>query len=552
MRPDWSTIDLPSSATVAQYREQGWWREQTFVDDLARWAATRPDHPAVVSTCAGQEPDIVTYAEMLGLVERYAAALVDLGTRRGDIVATWLPNTWELSVLYLAAARIGAVISPVMPVLGSAEATHVLTASGAAVCVTVGTYGERRCAQLLRDAAPESLETLVVLDPDLMMLEQEGGPRVLDFASVFEGDVPEVALPAPVGPDDPAVVLYTSGTSGTMKAVVHSPSTIYSAVRSVSVPHRLGEDDVIFLPGYQSHMAGMTYGIFMSLHLGATNVVLRDNTDRGRMVDELADRGVTWFYAAPVFVDAAVAEQSERPRDTSALVRIVTGSAPVQPRLVEDVRRAFGAPLHSLWGMSENGAVTLTVPEDPDDWAAHSDGRAMPWMEWRIDELPQADGGRLLVRGANQCFGYLGQRETYTACLDAEGWFDTGDLAVKDSRGGIRIVGRRDDLITRSLGWGVSVLQVEAVLAEHPAVKDVALVGYPDPDQPRCDLVCAVVVPEGTPITLEDMHAYLDGLGMSRLQWPDRVQFQWQLPRNSVGKVMRRPLRRRLELEAGL
>ena len=554
--PDWSSIDVPDEATRTHYREQGWWRDETFVDDLVRWATERPDHPAVVSARTGRAREVIGYAALLEHVERYAAALQRLGVRRGDVVLLWLPNTWELSALYLACARIGALSSPVLPLFDQAEAAHAMRVGEVTVCVTVDHYQGRRCAELLREVAPASVRAIAVLtDP----LEPAGpgehgtsGPPLVDFDAEFRnGPLPEPGeLADPIGPDDPAVVIYSSGTSGRKKGAVHTQNTITSAVRSTSVPHALGPDDVIFLPGYQSHMAGMTYGIYQALHLGATNVVLWDNHDADRVLEEVAENRVTWLYAAPSFVAAAVAEQLAHPRDTSALVRIVTGSAPVQPRVVDDVRRAFGVPLHSLWGMTENGAVTVTMPDDPADWATCSDGRAMPWMQTKVVAVDGADGGRLLVRGANQCLGYLGQRADYEACLE-DGWFDTGDLARDDGRGGIRIVGRRSDLINRSMGWMVSVLEAEGTLVEHPRIKDVAVVGYPDPAAPACDLVCAVVVPEGTPVTLGELHEHLAGLGISDLQWPDRVQFVWELPRNSIGKVLREPLRRRLELEVG-
>jgi cyclohexanecarboxylate-CoA ligase len=196
--------------------------------------------------------------------------------------------------------------------------------------------------------------------------------------------------------------------------------------------------------------------------------------------------------------------------------------------------------------MTENGAVTVTRPEDPEGWAARSDGRPYESMELRIDD----DSGHLYVRGASQCLGYLNRRELYDACLDAEGWFDTGDLARPDGRGGIRIIGRRSDLITRASGQKVSTLEVETVLLRHPNVADVVLVGAPDPDVPGAELVCAVVVPEGEPPTVDTLRSYLDGEQMAEVLWPDRVQFVWELPRNTLGKVLRAPLRQRLELAA--
>jgi cyclohexanecarboxylate-CoA ligase len=242
--------------------------------------------------------------------------------------------------------------------------------------------------------------------------------------------------------------------------------------------------------------------------------------------------------------------QRDKPRDTVSLHRIVSGSAPVQPDLISDVREVLDVPLHTLWGMTENGGVTLTRPEDPEGWGANSDGSSMPWMQVRVATEPGEGVGRLLVRGASQTLGYLGQRELYEACLDADGWFDTGDLARDDGRGGIRITGRRTDLITRASGQKVSTLEVETILMRHPSITDVVLVGFPDPAVPGADLVCAVVVPAGTPPTVEELRDYLQAAGTAPVLCPDRVQFVWELPKNSLGKVLREPLRRRLEIAA--
>jgi cyclohexanecarboxylate-CoA ligase len=139
----------------------------------------------------------------------------------------------------------------------------------------------------------------------------------------------------------------------------------------------------------------------------------------------------------------------------------------------------------------------------------------------------------------------------YEDRLDPDGWFDTGDMARPDGRGGIRITGRRDDLITRRFGVKVPTLEVEAVLEQHPRIAEVALIGYPDVQMPTADGLCAVIVPAGEPLTLEEVVGYLDGIGMTWYNWPDRIEIRQQLPRNSMGKVQRAELRQELEQPVG-
>jgi cyclohexanecarboxylate-CoA ligase len=558
----WNTIRTPTREETAAHERAGSWRRTTFLDDLARHARERPGALAVAGHVGAAGGTSLTYAELQATVQRLAAGLVRLGVGRRDVVLLYLPNRWQLAPLYLACMRIGAVASPMIPALDARELRHVLVESGAKVCITVDDFGGADYGARLAEVAPPTLAHRVVIG-------DAARSGALPFESLLAGDTAdatdadatdagaadetgaagELAGIEPAGPTEPVFLLYTSGTTGVMKGVVHCPNTLYAAARSVSVPHRLGPEDVIAVPNYMTHMAGATYAGLMPVLLGAASVVQDPSTDMGLLLDLIEAHRVTWVYGSPAYVADLIVQQRAKPRDTSSLHRIVSGSAPVQPGLIAEVREVFDVPLHTLWGMTENGAVTVTLPEDPPGWGAHSDGTPIPWMELRIEDAdPDSGEGRLWVRGANQCLGYLNQRAVYEAALDADGWFDTGDIARPDGRDGIRITGRRADLINRASGQKVAALEVEAVLMRHPAVKDVCIVGYPDPAVPGGELVCAVVVPEGRPPALPELQEFLAAERMTRVRWPDRVQYVWQLPRNSIGKVLREPLRERLRL----
>ncbi|MEQ0564487.1 AMP-binding protein [Amycolatopsis sp. NEAU-NG30] len=538
---------VDTMAGPARFREAGWWRDSTFLDDLADAARDRGDHPALIAHDEAGQATALSYAELASTVARFASALRELGVGRGDVVACYLPNLWLLAPLYLACHRVGAVSAPVFPVVGRRELGHVLEVTRAKVCVTVDKYGGHECAALLAEAAPETLAHRVVVG-------DAAATGALGFDEFFVHTPWEERTPVPeadrLGPDEPAQLLHTSGTTGRMKLVVHSQNTLYAAVRAVAEPHRLTRDDVISLPGIGTAMAGLTYGLYLPLFLGATGVVQKQTDDMDLLRDLIEAHHVTWLYTPPIFLVNLLAAQRKEARDTSSLKQIVTGSAPVHPQLSTDVREVFDVELHALWGMTENGAVTITRPDDPPGWAAHSDGSPTPWMDVRIDTEPGAEAGRLLVRGASQCLGYLGGQEDYDSCVDADGWFDTGDLARPDGRGGIRIAGRRADIINRPDGMQVSTLEVETLLQRHPRIAEVVLVGYPHPDIPGGSKVCAVVVPVFPAISLAELHAHLASEGVAKAFWPDRVQFVAVLPKNSLGKVLRGPLRERLELAA--
>jgi cyclohexanecarboxylate-CoA ligase len=351
---------------------------------------------------------------------------------------------------------------------------------------------------------------------------------------------------APVGADDPACVIYTSGTTGQSKGVAHSLNTLYAAGRTFSDIYRLTERDVISIPHFLTHLAGSTYSIYLSVAIGGT-CVMQDMPDMGVLLDLVAEHGITLIFGAPLYITGLVAAQRAKPRDLKTLRCLNTGSTAIPAALVADAAEILGVPIDSNFGMTELGAVTITRRDDPAGWAAHSDGTPVDWIKVRIDTAPGDDFGRLLVRGASRCLGYVNQREAFAACLE-DGWFDTGDLARDDGRGGIRITGRRADLIVRADAYKVPTLEVETLLSKHPAVREVVIIGYPDPDVPTADRPAAVVVPIGEPPTLDELTALLSEQGMAQRFWPDKMAIVPEMPRNSMGKILRSVLRKDFEL----
>ncbi|SCE47898.1 AMP-binding protein [Streptomyces sp. DpondAA-F4a] len=219
---------------------------------------------------------------------------------------------------------------------------------------------------------------------------------------------------------------------------------------------------------------------------------------------------------------------------------------------MEDADTVLGCRVYALWGMTENGCVTVTRPQQPPLRAAGSDGTAVPGMEVRIigrdrRAVPAGEVGRLQVRGATQCLGYFRRQEVYDASVTADGWFDTGDLARDDGHGGIRIAGRVKDMIVRG-AENIPVVEVEGALLRHPAVKDVAVVGYPDAR--LGERACAFLVTTGPALGVPELRDHLAGLGMARTYWPERVELLPALPRTPSGKVQKFALRELLHASA--
>jgi cyclohexanecarboxylate-CoA ligase len=537
----WDSLVPTDPSRAAEYYKRGWWRHTTFVDDLTRAVRDRPGKPAVISYASGAPDRTLSYQDLAHASERFAAALTELGVGRGDIVVVHLPNWWMLSPLYLACARIGATVATAIPPLGGRELREVLTQTAAKVAIVAATYNGTDYAARLAEAAPPSLVHQVIV----------GGserPGTITFGDFFERTPWEQRHPVgaitPPRPDDIAQIVFTSGTTGRPKGVAHTFNTMYAGTRTFSDVYRLGPDDSVLIPHYLTHLAGSCYGIWMSLALGGT-CVMQDTTDMSLLLDLVAAHGVSLVFGAPMYIMGVLESQRARPRDISSLRCLNTGSAPVPPGLVAQVREELGLRLDSNFGMSEVCAITITREDDPQDWAAYSDGSPVDWAEVRIDANPGERVGRLLVRGASVCLGYIGQREAFLHCLDDDGWFDTGDTARDDGRGGIRVTGRRVDLIIRSNGLMLPTLEVEATVIQHPAVKDVVMIGYPDPVVPGAELACAVVVPDGEPPTLAGLRQFLNERRFSPRDWPDRLELVPELPRNAQGKVIRTALRER-------
>ncbi|MEU5882064.1 AMP-binding protein [Spirillospora sp. NPDC047279] len=557
---EFGTTGFAHGEFTDRYRAEGLWRdEETLLDDLWRGARTHPGRRAVVVWHTdGRATETLTYAELTRVVERLAAGLTRLGVRRGQVVTLQVPNSWEIIALCLACARIGAVASPVVPIMRHREVGFMLGLTESPVYIAPVSYRGFDYAEMSAELAGNSpaLRHRVLLgaaDAD------PGGPGIagaLDFAGTLLGEEPEAdgtyAVLEDVEParaDDPAYMMFTSGTTGEPKGVVHTFNTLYATNKVQADVLGVTGDDVTAMGSPTSHNAGYTWNFVMPLTLGATCVHI-DAWDAALMLRILEEEKVTFFMGAPPFLVDLIEEQRATGRDLSALRTFATGSAPIPPVLVEQAKDVLGCRLYALWGMTENGCATVTRPEDPVMRAAESDGTAVPGMEIRImtglngPPVERGEIGRLQVRGANQCVGYYRRPEVYADSLSEDGWFDTGDLARDDGYGGIRICGREKDLISRG-GEKIPVVEVEAALLRHDRIRDVAVVAYPD--ERLGERACAVLVAEDeTRLEVPDLQDYLGGQGMAKQYWPEQVAYVPELPKTPSGKVQKFRLRERL------
>ncbi|MFI2428662.1 AMP-binding protein [Streptomyces sp. NPDC018955] len=538
----------PDRRAVRDHCAAGVWRREGPLADLRRWRDETPEAIAVIAHQKGTGVCRLTYRDFGDHVERFACALSELDVVPGQVVAVQLPNWWQVSALLLACERVGAVFAPIMMTIGPREVERMLARLEAGVFVTVDRWGERRYA----DAVAGMADRLPGLRHRVIVTDGETPPGAVDFGRHFErpreGRTTALGEAPAEDPNRVAVALFTSGTSGEPKGVLHSFNTLYAGASAVVRAEGLGPRDRFFTTQALTHVFGMMYNILIPLLAGGTSV-LCDVWDPEDALGILAETGTTVLAGAPPFIAALVAEAEDRSRPAPPLRMVLSGATTVPGPLVASVPRTWGVPLRTLWGMTEVPGHTWTRHDDPPLWGARSDGRPGAGLELDFRSESGApptpeQPARLFVRGGGVCLATLGRdggRPRVTADAD-DGWYDTGDLAVPDGRGGLRVIGRVADRIGGS--FMIPVNDVETELLAHPEVEDVVLVGYRD--ELGDELACAVVVPSSTAPTLAGLRKFLDARGMTGWYWPSRLELVTEMPRNAVGKVRRDLLRARV------
>jgi cyclohexanecarboxylate-CoA ligase len=339
------------------------------------------------------------------------------------------------------------------------------------------------------------------------------------------------------------VLMFTSGTTGSPKAVMHCLNTLMACGIALGGRFSLGASDTMLVCSPLGHMTGFAAGMLLGLKIGAS-VVFQDVWEPKRGVALMANEGVTYSAGAATFLAdmcEAVAGGAPKPK---RLRNFLCAGAPIPPALIDRVYRELDLKVCSLWGMTESLASTLTEPERALEKSPKTDGRPLDGVAvkvLRMDGSPAGVGekGLLKVRGAQMCLGYYKRADMEP--FDPEGWFDTGDMAYMDDEGYIRIDGRIKDIIIRG-GENVPVFDIENLLFKHAAVLSVAIVGYPDPR--LGERACAfVVLRPGQTLQLGDVQALMAEHKVAKQYWPERVEIITDLPKTPAGKVQKYQLR---------
>lgn len=509
---------------AARYRELGHWTGATLGGVLREAVARRPDRVAIV--CGSRR---LTYAELDARADRMAAGLRAMGIGAGDNVVVHLPNVAEFAVLSFALFRLGARPVYALPAHRRNEISYLCAHSEAVAYVIPDTH-----------AGFDYRELAAQVDgPRHVLVAGDPGP----FTALSDVDADPVDLPEP-DPASVALFLLSGGTTGLPKLIPRTHDDYAYNLRASAEVAGLDQDCVYLAALPIAHNFALACpGLLGALHAGGT-VVLSPSPSPMDAFPLVERERVTVTALVPSVALLWMEAAKFARRDLSSLRLLQVGGAKLKEEAARRVGPALGCALQQVFGMAE-GLLCYTRLDDPEEVVVTTQGRPLcPDDEIRIvdpdgAEVAPGELGQLLTRGPYTLRGYYRAEEHNARAFTADGFYLTGDLVRRTPTGHLVVDGRVKDTINRG-GEKVSAEEVENHLLAHPAVHDVAVVGYPD------DLLgertCAFVLPRAEPPTLAELTAHLRARGLADYKLPDRLEVLEEFPYTAVGKVSKKDL----------
>jgi acetyl-CoA synthetase len=489
-----------------------------------------------------------SYEDLRRLSNKFANVLRGLGIGKGERVYSLLGRTPELHVAALGAFKAGAAFCPMFSAFGPEPIRSRMEIGEATLLVTTAALYRKKVAQL-RAALPSLAHVLLIDGED----DPESGVR--DYRRLMNQAADEADI-APTGPEDFALLHFTSGTTGKPKGVVHVHEAVVAHHITGFQALDLRPGDICWCTADPGWVTGMSYGVIAPLTNGATLLVDEAEFDADRWRRTLQDEKVNVWYTAPTAIRMLMKAGAEawKGYDLSALRFMASVGEPLNAEAVEWSVEAIGKPFHDNWWQTETGGIMIANFASM-EIRPGSMGKPVPGIEAaivardgesvRVVEQPMAMGELALRPGwPSMMRGYLHEEARYKKCF-AGSWYLTGDLAMRDADGYFWFVGRADDLI-KSAGHLVGPFEVESALMEHPAVAEAAVIGLPDPT--GGEVIKAYVVTKAGFVQDETLRRELLGHGRKRLGpaiAPKSIDFRQNLPKTRSGKVMRRLLKAR-------
>jgi cyclohexanecarboxylate-CoA ligase len=552
--------DRYSPQEIDRYYGAGLWSTETFHDLLMRRIEDDPDK--VFATDGTRS---LTFRELFDGAQRLAVGLHRRGLRRGDTAAVQLPNWVEFIQVLAALSRLGVIMVPIMPIYRREDVSYVLSNAGVRTVFTPSTFSKFGYLDMYLDLRRDHPDlTIVVARPDSAAEAVAEADADVFALQALEADTDDDSarqeLQPPPGPDEPFVIVYTSGTTSRPKGCVHTFNTYCSGSRALVGPFGYTEADVQFGPSPIAHTTGLVTSVLLPMLTGASTHVMA-KWDPARGIDEIQRFGCTAAVTAPTFLHGLLSEYDAERHDLSRLRLWTCAGAPIPAAVVERAGATLpNIKVLSLYGRSENLVTTTCSVTDDVSRALTSDGKAMPGAEVKIvddsgNEVPRGAEGDIAYRGPAHMIEYLANPEETAGLFTNDGFSKSGDLGKMTDDGYVRVTGRTKDIVIRG-GMNISVREIEEHLAHHPALQAFSVVGMPD-ERLGERVCCFVVAAAGHDApTVEDVREFLLEQGMPIQKTPERVVAVDALPMTATGKVLKHELRkdieRRLDEEAAL
>lgn len=563
---------LVPQSRIDDYVSRGWWGEETIGERFLASALAQPDAFAVadppnLTALSGRLARDWTWGALLQHAGRWAAWLDASGLRKDDIVVVQLPNCVDLHALYLACSLTGIVVSPLPVQYRSHEIRHVLSLTRARLAITIDRVGQHACAAywVEHHLGRGELEQLWSLGESIPKGAQALDPALDAIgawdAQTLRAHLRNISLTA----HDVLTLCWTSGTEARAKAVPRNHNEWLVVGRSVVESGGLNPGAQLLIPFPFVNMAGMSTSL-MAWLLVAGGLRHHHPFDLSIFVEQLRSHPTDYTVAAPAVIAMLLKEpQLLDGVDLSRLRVIGSGGAPVAEWLVQQLAERFGIELVNHFGSNEGAALASTPRDVPnrEQRARFFPRIGVPEQPWQTEQacrtrtrlIDLESGapittankvGELRFQGPAIFSGYFRSPELTARAFDEEGYYRTGDLFAIDGQANefYRFVGRHKDIIIRG-GMNISAEEVEAMLLDHPKIREVAAIGVADPMMG--ERVCAVVVPQpGHAPSLDELVIHLrDRHSAAAFKWPERIEIVESLPRNPVGKVLKRELRER-------
>ena len=499
---------------------RGWWVRGTLADSLIE-AAQRTPQRIVLIDGACQMDCRSLYEQSSALAQALLARIPP-----GSVVSMMLPNWHEAAIIYLAATMAGMVVNPILPSLRDRELLFILKDADTRIIFVPSHFGRHDYAAML-DRVVSRMDS-----PPEVVVVRGGAPLPVTNSSTVE-------LPTP-DPDAVRMILYTSGTAGRPKGVLHSHNSMHALICQIRDYWQVQPDDRFLVPSPIAHIGGSIYAFECPLLLG-TSAVLMERWNADDAVDLIGAKRCTHVAGATPFLEQMLTAAERAGTRLPELKLFICGGASVSPSLIRRAAEYFErAVVTRVYGSTEVPVTTVGAPRDPDH-AADTDGRAgLAQITLRGET---ASGGEIHARGPQMLVGYL-HPDDEVGSFDDDGYFRTGDLARWVDDDYLVVTGRVKDVIIRN-GENIAPKEIEDILIDHPGIAEIAVIGLPDTR--TGERACAVIVPTDQPRPdVASLRSFLQDQGVATFKAPEQVVIWERLPRNDAGKVLKHQIQAEL------